>query len=266
MEAQIISWLNKQLVESRQEGFVVGVSGGIDSAVVSTLCAMTRLPTRCLMMSIHQNKSHIERAYEHVVQLRDHYPNVLYDDINLTHTFESLRSALPADVKEDELAMANTRSRLRMTTLYSYANAMKRLVVGTGNKVEDYGVMFFTKYGDGGVDLSPIGNLTKTQVYELAEKLKVPEPIRKAAPSDGLWDDGRTDEEQLGATYVLLEKAMEICEALGIENRKDLDALKSKGLISEDLLTDALDVYLTLHKKGRHKMAPIPVCPINPNE
>ena len=199
----ITDWLTDYCTTNRQKGFVIGVSGGIDSAVTSALCARTGLPTVCVEMPIHQVRSHVERALEHVAHLRKHHANVSLERVDLTPTFEAMRVALPTDAPQAavELALANTRARLRMTTLYHIAGLRGYLVAGTGNKVEDFGVGFFTKYGDGGVDLSPIADLTKTEVYDVGRELGIVESIMKAAPTDGLFGDSRTDEDQIGASY-----------------------------------------------------------------
>ncbi|MBP8878614.1 MAG: NAD(+) synthase, partial [Flavobacteriales bacterium] len=210
----IVQWLRDYCESNRQNGFVVGVSGGIDSAVVSALCVRTGLPTLCVEMPIHQAASHVERTLEHIADLQKRHPNGSLERVDLTPTFDTLERALPGSSDEvtHQLALANTRARLRMTTLYYLAGIHRRLVVGTGNKVEDFGVGFFTKYGDGGVDLSPIADLTKTEVYEVARELRIIPSIIQAAPTDGLFGDSRTDEDQIGANYPELEWAMDLRE------------------------------------------------------
>lgn len=248
----IVSWLKEYTSNSKMKGFVVGVSGGVDSAVVSTLCAKTGFPVLCVEMPIHQAQSQVDLAREHLTQLKKRFANVTNIQTDLTNTFESLKSALPdTDEKEqEELSLANTRSRLRMTTLYYFAGLHRFLVVGTGNKIEDFGVGFFTKYGDGGVDLSPIADLTKSEVYKIAEKLDVPQSILKTSPTDGLFGDSRTDEMQLGASYPELEKAMK-----QMEKGVDENELSGRELT-------VFKIYKRLHHANLHKIKPIPVCEI----
>ncbi len=251
----IVSWLKDYAKTSKAKGFVVGVSGGIDSALTSTLCAKTGLPTLCVEMPIHQAKNQIERGQEHIEQLKKKFKNTVSVTVNLTLTFEEFKKSVPSDnnVEKVDLSLANTRARFRMTSLYYLAGIKNFLVVGTGNKVEDFGVGFYTKYGDGGVDISPIADLVKSEVYELAEFLKVPISIRKANPTDGLFGDNRSDENQLKATYDELEWAMKM-DALGISeiefNNRELEVFK---------------IYKRLNKNNRHKMLPIPVCKIPQN-
>ena len=200
----IVNWLKDCAAQAHAKGFVVGISGGIDSAVVSILAAKTGLPTLLLELPIRQQADQVSRAKLHMQQLQARFDNVSADSVDLTPTFNQF--AADNDVSAEqftnkELALANARSRLRMLTLYYYGQLHGLLVTGTGNKIEDFGVGFFTKYGDGGVDLSPIADLTKTQVFELAAALDVDMSIQKAVPTDGLWDEERTDEQQMGATY-----------------------------------------------------------------
>jgi len=190
------------------KSFVVGVSGGIDSAVVSTLCAETGLPVYVIGMPIHQDEGQRTLSINHLLWLTENYENVSMVQFDLTEVFEQFKKSL-SGYAQDPLALANTRSRLRMVTLYQIAGENSGLVVGTGNKVEDYGVGFYTKYGDGGVDIAPIADLYKTEVWELGKNLGVSQDIIEAKPTDGLWDDKRTDEDQLGASYEDLELAME---------------------------------------------------------
>ena len=230
--------------------FVVGISGGIDSAVTSTLCARTGLKVMCLEMGIHQKEDEVNRGLEHIQWLEDNFDNVSHQRINLTQAFENMRDVFDDTTKYHDLSMANTRARIRMTTLYAVGQAYGLLVAGTGNKVEDFGVGFFTKYGDGGVDLSPIADLYKTEVYAMAKELGVVESIQNAAPTDGLWKDERTDEGQLGATYPELEWAMEYDgDGSGLTDRQK----------------EVLKIYDGFHMANKHKMVPIPVC-IIPNE
>ena len=243
----ISSWLKNYAVNANCSGFVVGISGGIDSAVTSTLCAKTGLKVICLEMSIHQNLNEVNRGMEHIEWLESNFENVSHLRLNLTDTFESMRSVLPETSNAHGLSMANTRARLRMTALYAVGQANGCLVAGTGNKVEDFGVGFYTKYGDGGVDLSPIADLYKSDVFAVAKELDIVQSIQNAAPTDGLWDDERTDEGQIGATYPELEWAMEF-----------------KG--NEDTLTDrqkeVIKIYNSFNRANKHKMNAIPVCEI----
>ncbi|MEY8863275.1 NAD(+) synthase [Tenacibaculum singaporense] len=248
----IVNWLKEYATNAKVNGFVVGISGGIDSAVTSTLCAKTGLPTLCVGLPIHQAESQVNRGNEHIKQLRERYSNVSEVEVNLTTTFEDFKTVVPqieASPKVD-LALANTRARLRMTTLYYFAGLHGLLVAGTGNKVEDFGVGFFTKYGDGGVDLSPIADLVKSEVYELAKYLEVPTSIQKAQPTDGLFGDSRTDEDQIGASYDELEWAMQ---------------MQNTGKTADDFSGRELEVYkiyTRLNRINQHKMIPIPICEI----
>lgn len=244
--AHIINWMKDYVGASGLKGFTVGVSGGIDSAVTSTLCARTGYPVITLNMPIHQAADQVSRAGEHIARLAQTYDNVTGHDVNLTPVFEQVKTTFPPDI-QDGLTMANTRSRLRMITLYAFASHHRMLVAGTGNKVEDFGVGFYTKYGDGGVDISPIADLMKSQVYELGRYLGVNHDILSARPTDGLWEDNRTDESQIGASYEELEWAMgyEACD----KNEEITDHQK-----------EVLDVYRRFNRANRHKMEPIPVC------
>jgi len=243
--SHIQEWLSAYCAEVRMDGFIVGISGGIDSALTSTLCAMTGKATLIVTMPIRQTSAEYERAIEHIDDLKKRFPNVLGMEVNLTDIFEQMEKDFPADVVANHLAMANTRARLRMTTLYALGQAHKRLVAGTGNRVEDFGVGFYTKYGDGGVDLSPIADLTKTEVRAVAAHLGIVESIIVAKPTDGLWADGRSDEDQLGASYPELEWAM--------------DYTGNETELNERQLT-VLALYRRLHAVNKHKMEPIPVC------
>lgn len=248
----IVGWMKNYVEQSHTKGFVVGVSGGIDSALTSTLAAKTGLPTLCLEMPIHQPSSQVTRAREHIAELEARYPNVSSIEVDLTPVFEQFIASLPAVNNEDDrfLSLANTRARLRMTTLYYFAGLQNYIVAGTGNKVEDFGVGFYTKYGDGGVDISPIADLMKTEVFSLAETLGVIEAIQVAKPTDGLWDDDRSDEDQIGATYPELEWAMEYDETA-----------QPKESLSERE-KEVLAIYMRLNRANQHKMNPIPVCEI----
>ncbi|MCX2680435.1 NAD(+) synthase [Galbibacter sp. EGI 63066] len=248
----IVDWLKSYAEKANMNGFIIGVSGGIDSAVTSTLCAKTGLDLLCLKMPIHQAENQVSRANNHIQWLQNNFPNVSTTQVNLTPVFDSLVEAFPAvDNEEDRfMALANTRARLRMTSLYYFAALHKYLVAGTGNKVEDFGVGFYTKYGDGGVDLSPIADLLKTEIYEIARILDVNEEIQKAAPTDGLWGDNRTDEDQIGASYPELEWAMKMAD----EDKKSSDF--------EGRKKEVFDIYTRFNNNNKHKMIPIPVCEI----
>ena len=246
----IVSWLKEYALKANVNGFVIGISGGVDSAVTSTLCAQTGLSTLCIEMPIHQDSTQVNRGKEHIEQLKKRFPNVTNDICDLTSVFENFKNEVPHSENEARLylSLANTRARLRMTTLYYFAGIHGLLVAGTGNKVEDFGVGFYTKYGDGGVDLSPIADLMKSDVYALGEYLEIPKSIQKAAPTDGLFGDSRTDEQQLGASYDELEWAM-----VEAENNK----------IAENFIgreKQVFEIYKKLNTANQHKMHPIPVC------
>ena len=251
----IVSWLKDYAIKAKINGFVVGISGGVDSAVTSTLCAQTGLPTLCVEMPIHQAVSQMTRGKEHIEQLQKRFTNVSDIEVNLTSVFDQFKTVVPASVNEVKLnlSLANTRARLRMSTLYYFAGIHNYLVVGTGNKVEDFGVGFYTKYGDGGVDLSPIADLMKSDVFALGKFLKIPDSIQKAAPTDGLFGDSRTDEDQLGASYDELEWAMNASDS-----GKKADEFSGRERI-------VFDIYKKLNKVNQHKMNPIPICLIPNN-
>ncbi len=244
----LVSWLKDYAINARMKGYVMGISGGIDSAVTSTLCAQTGLPLLTLEMPIHQAKDQVSRGKEHINWLMKQYPQVTTKEINLTQTFDDFSEAVEAELQEEnvELSLANSRSRLRMTTLYYFAGKERYLVCGTGNKVEDFGVGFFTKYGDGGVDVSPIADLTKSEVYEVAKKLGIVESIQKAKPTDGLWADNRSDEDQIGATYDELEWAMTQYP------EKSADDFEGRQ-------KEVMEIYSRFNKAMQHKINPIPV-------
>ena len=227
-------WLKDYYYMHSIKAFVVGVSGGIDSAVVSTLCAKTELPTYVLTMPLHSKEGNTKLSDAHAKALMKKYSNVRVVNIDLSNTYESLLFDIDQDFVNNKLANANTKSRLRMVSLYQVAGSVGGIVVGTGNKVEDYGVGFFTKYGDGGVDIAPIADLYKTEVRELGGYLGVMNEIIDATPTDGLWDDGRSDEDQIGATYAELEEAME----------------NGTG--------KAVDILYKFNRQNKHKMEPIP--------
>ena len=243
-----MQWLGDYLGRSGLKGFTVGVSGGIDSAVSSTLCALTGKTLIALNMPIYQAEDQLSRSSKHISWLEKTFSNVKGLDIELTPIFERIKASFPADI-QDGLTMANTRSRLRMLTLYAAASHHNLLVVGTGNKVEDFGIGFFTKYGDGGVDISPIADLMKTEVYALGKELGIQEEILNAPPTDGLWEDNRKDEEQIGASYAELEQAMQY---IASGETKMLTKRKK----------EVLDIFKQLNAANQHKMQPVPVCAV----
>jgi NAD+ synthase len=253
VKAYIVNWLSAYSENSKTKGFVIGISGGIDSAVTSTLAALTGKSLLCVEMPIHQDESQVNRAKKHIEWLKSNFNNVSSNETDLTAVFDTFTGAIQHAENEelDFLSLANTRARLRMTTLYHYAQINGFLVLGTGNKVEDFGVGFYTKYGDGGVDVSPIADLLKTEVFALASELKVIDDIQKAAPTDGLWGDERTDEEQIGASYPELEWAMEITEQANI----DFTSFTSRQ-------QEVFQIYTRLNTINQHKMEPIPICEI----
>jgi NAD+ synthase len=247
---KIVNWLKEYAENAGVNGFVVGISGGVDSAVTSTLCAQTGLKVLCVEMPIHQDSSQVNRGREHIEQLKNRFENVSNVEADLTTVFEGFKLEMPVvdDLAKVNLALANSRARLRMTTLYYFAGIYGLLVAGTGNKVEDFGVGFYTKYGDGGVDLSPIADLMKSEVYQLGAYLKIPNSILNAAPTDGLFGDSRTDEDQLGASYDELEWAME-------ESEKGKNSADFEGRQKV-----VFEIYTRLNRINQHKMLPIPVC------
>lgn len=247
----ISSWLDSYADTSRFQGFVLGVSGGIDSAVTATLCLMTGKPVYVIDLPIHQDPTELERSKELCDSLSKRFSNITVLRVPLTDVYEATKAALPdSEDLSQGLGLANTRARLRMTLLYAIGAQRRALVVGTGNKIEDFGIGFFTKYGDGGVDLSPIADLLKSEVYALGRVLGVPQSILEAAPTDGLWGDGRNDEDQIGASYAELEIAMRFSEENG-----DSDTLEGRE-------KEVYEIYTRLNTANRHKMDPIPVCTI----
>jgi len=238
-KAQFISnWIKNyvEMMPSKAQSLVIGISGGIDSSVSSTLSAMTGIKTIVLSMPIKQKSSQHDLSLKHLEWLVKNFNNVEAQTINLDKLFETFENTLSKF--DSELGLANSRARLRMTTLYQVATTKKGIVVGTGNKVEDFGVGFYTKYGDGGVDISPIADCSKTEVWEMGKELNILKEIIEAAPTDGLWDDGRTDEGQLGLKYEELEEAMKNINSINREK------------------------YEKIRKTNLHKMQPIPVCKI----
>ena len=233
LKDRIVMWIDDYLSENDLNCFVIGVSGGIDSAVTSTLAAETNRLVYAVNMPIHQNADQFSLSKSHVSWLEKKYTNVIGLEFDLTETFDTFKKTMNSH-GEDKLSLANSRSRLRMVTLYQVAGSVGGIVVGTGNKVEDYGVGFYTKYGDGGVDIAPIADLYKTEVQELGKFLEIDSRIVDAKPTDGLWDDGRTDEDQLGASYADLETAMEFGYG------------------------PAVQILKKFNEKNKHKMEPIP--------
>jgi NAD+ synthase len=253
----IVNWLTTYVEESGLKGFTIGVSGGIDSAVTSSLCAKTGKKVLALNMPIFQAKDQVSRSADHIALLEKAHANVKGIETELTPIFTQIQKAFPKDI-QDDLTMANTRARLRMTTLYAFASHHRLLVAGTGNKVEDFGVGFYTKYGDGGVDISPIADLMKSQVYAIGKCLNICPDILNAPPTDGLWEDGRTDESQIGATYGELEWAMTHHLSKNRQNQKQILALSARQ-------KEVLAIFNKFNGANKHKMEPIPVCKIPSN-
>ncbi|MEC5158334.1 NAD(+) synthase [Chryseobacterium sp. MP_3.2] len=249
---KIVTWLKDYAEQANVKGYIIGVSGGVDSGVVSTLCAMTGLKVLAVEMPIRQKAEQVAGALEHLRFLETVFPNVETKSIDLNEPFEALYKTFDVNDEKypaEKLAFANTRSRLRMLTLYYYGQINGLLVCGTGNKVEDFGIGFYTKYGDGGVDVSPIADLYKTEVYELARSLNLPDVIKNAIPTDGLWDVDRTDEQQIGATYPELEK---IQKEYGIKTAEDYEG--------RDL--EVYKIFERMNNAAQHKIQSIPVCNI----
>lgn len=244
LKSEIVSWIKSYSSENGGLKLVVGISGGIDSATVSTLCALTGIETHVVSLPIHQNEEQLKLANKHIEWLESNFTNVISHKIDLTNVFSNFKNNL-IDF-DNNLGWANSRSRLRMMTLYLISNFYKGIVVGTGNKVEDFGVGFFTKYGDGGVDISPIADLMKSEVRELAKDLGIIKEILVAKPTDGLWEDDRTDEDQIGATYEELEWAM--LNQVGSNEREN----------------QVLEIFQKFNTSNGHKMKPIPVFTKNP--
>ena len=244
----IANWLKEYAKNNGQKKLIVGVSGGIDSALTSTLCALSGITTIAVSMPIHQKKQEINLANKHIEWLTKMYTNTQMISINLTNLFDTYKTEIPLKYQSD-LGLANSKARLRMMTLYQIATKENGIVVGTGNKIEDFGIGFFTKYGDGGVDISPIADLTKSEVQKLASFCGVHLDILNAQPTDGLWEDGRTDENQIGATYKELEWAMCFNKNREITEREK----------------EVIKIYQKLHRQNNHKMIPIPICNIPEN-
>ena len=241
---ETVNWI-KNYSNSYNLKLVVGISGGVDSALVSTLCCMTNVETHVVTLPIHQNEEQLIRAINHINWLKASFKNVVSYEIDLTKVYDTFYDAFKSNF-DDPLSNANSKSRIRMVSLYQIAGSIKGLVVGTGNKIEDFGVGFFTKYGDGGVDISPIADLTKSQVRSMASFLKINDEIINAQPTDGLWNDDRTDEDQLGATYEELEWSMDYVD-------------NNKNEILDKRQKEVIEIFLRFRKNNQHKMLPIPV-------
>jgi len=241
----IVQWIRDYATKNHIENLIVGISGGIDSALTSTLCAMTNINTTAVSLPINQRKNELNNASKHLHWLTQNYQNIQTKTIDLSDLFLKYQNVIPKNYHSD-LGFANSKARIRMTTLYQIASKHNGIVVGTGNKIEDFGIGFFTKYGDGGVDISPIADLTKSEVKKLSILCGIIPDIIKARPTDGLWEDARTDEDQIGATYKELEWAM------GFNKNKNISAREQK----------VLNIYQTLNRKNKHKMQPIPICTI----
>ena len=251
LKDEIITWIKNYCKNNKIQSLIIGVSGGIDSALVSTLCAKTDIDTYAILLPLHQKEEQTIRGEKHVDWLINNHSNVKKVKIDLSNVFDTFKTSIPDD-SHNELSFANSKSRLRMTTLYQIAQSKNGIVVGTGNKVEDFGVGFFTKYGDGGVDISPIADLYKSEVYEISRLFGVIDEILNARPTDGLWDDDRDDETQIGATYDELEWVMEYIQNNPHYTPSDLDMLTDKQL-------NVLRIYMNLNNKNKHKMVETPI-------
>ncbi len=250
LENRIVKWISDYCItHPKIKSLVVGISGGIDSSVVSTLCALTGMPTYVVGMPINQLENQESLSDAHGKWLESKFSNVKFIKTDMSHVYDSFLQTISIDIglsfSSNTLAQANTRSRFRMVTLYQIATSVNGIVVGTGNKVEDYGVGFYTKYGDGGIDIAPIADLYKTEVWMLGEHLGVDERIVSAPPTDGLWDDGRTDEDQIGTSYAMLEWVME-------------KGLQEDPMFLNEEQTNAINVYQKFHMQNKHKMVEIP--------
>ena len=250
LKENIVLWIKDYATTNKINYLIVGVSGGIDSAVVSTLCSLTGIKTKVLNLPINSKKENTDLSNLQCSWLNENFDNVSKVCLNLTDAFEKFESTMTTYNFSNELASANSKSRMRMMALYHIAACNGGIVVGTGNKVEDFGVGFYTKYGDGGVDISPIADLTKTQVRNLARFLNIPKQIIDAPPTDGLWEDSRTDEEQIGATYEELEWAMDYVDSYINTQTPPVPTERQR---------EVLEIYSQLHRANSHKMRPIPV-------
>jgi len=261
LKTRIITWIKNYANANNIKSLVVGISGGIDSSVVSTLCAETGLPTYVMSMPLNSISSHSDLSDVHRKFLSENYENVVPMRIDLSSTYEqfvkSTKFWLGDEFATTKHPLANTKSRFRMVTLYQVAGDVGGIVVGTGNKVEDYGVGFYTKYGDGGVDIAPIADLYKTEVWELGKHLGVDQRIIDAQPTDGLWEDGRTDEDQLGVSYEDLEWVMD-SEIFNSPFATPENLTQWKGKVLTDSQKNALVQYSKFNTQNKHKMLSIP--------
>jgi NAD+ synthase len=244
LKDRIVEWIQQYCVDNSIKSLVIGVSGGIDSAVSSTLAASTGLPVYALGMPIHQKEDQEVLSDTHLDWLQQNFSNVIVNKFDLTKVFDTFEYTM-REFGVNELSLANSRSRLRMMTLYQIAGSVGGIVVGTGNKVEDYGIGFYTKYGDGGVDIAPIADLYKTEVWKLGEHLGIDQRIIEAQPTDGLWEDGRTDEDQIGTSYEMLEWVME------------KGFYEDPMFLSEEQI-NAISTYNKFNTQNKHKMISIP--------
>ena len=248
---EIVAWLKDYAIKNNRKSFVVGISGGVDSALVSTLCAMTGLPTHCVMLPCQSKEEEVIRAGHHILWLTKKFLNVHASAISLADTFNEFKQLTTNLGMANDLAYANAKSRLRMIALYHIATIKDGLVVGTGNKIEDYNIFFYTKYGDGAIDIAPIADLTKTEVRQMARDLGILSELTEAIPTDGLWEDGRSDEDAIGATYEELEWAMDWFNKSDKYKKEYYSALLDRE-------RKVLDIYNKWHTAGKHKAEPIP--------
>jgi len=260
LSKNITKWIRSYATKNKISTLVVGISGGIDSSVVSALCAETGLPTIVVQMPIRQSKTLDNRSSMQATWLLEQYKNVTHMSMDLTPVYSAFEkkvgpfcSVEQEPNESEQLAFANSRARLRMMTLYQIAQSHGGIVVGTGNRVEDFGVGFFTKYGDGGVDISPIGDCLKTEVWDMGREFGLPQEIIDASPTDGLWTDGRTDEDQLGMSYPELEQAManDAHESHDVYNTLPIELGREERA--------QLKKYRAIRARNMHKMLPIPV-------
>tara|TARA_R100000027_G_scaffold1864_1_gene2051 strand:+ start:1039 stop:1878 length:840 start_codon:yes stop_codon:yes gene_type:complete len=266
LEERIVAWIREYADNNSISALVCGVSGGIDSAVVSTLCARTGLPTFVLTMPLNSKMENTILSTAHATQLREEYENVTMQNVELSSVYEKFLHSIDwwtdahggekGTYTSNNLANANTKSRLRMVTLYQIAGTVGGIVVGTGNKVEDYGIGFYTKYGDGGVDIAPIADLYKTEVWELGRHFGVDPRIINAAPTDGLWEDSRTDEEQVGASYEDLEWVMDTEITKHAKDPNECTQWIGKPITEQQ--KSAIKQYMKFNRQNKHKMISIP--------
>ena len=259
----ISNWIKDYCEDNNMSSLVIGISGGVDSAVVSNLCAITGIKTIVVSIPIRQIATQNTLSIEHGQWLSDKYENVRHEIFDMTKVFSGIENMFDKSDYDNLHSFANTRSRLRMLALYQIAGSENGLVVGTGNKVEDFGVGFYTKYGDGGVDISPIGDCMKSDVWEMAKKLEINKKIITASPTDGLWDDGRTDEDQLkGLTYKELEEAMILSKSVDKETKHNMGYWGSSVRVQKNQ-ENILRIYQSIRKQNLHKMKEIPIFKIN---